>query len=138
MVKLFEKNSELEYTLYPSFQFIFVTKEDNSCGLIAVKRNANGMSTFENYPIRSYNEAIIALFSNEICNVLDLDYSENGVIEFVIVGYDVRYLYTEGADGVYPYYAFVINTAPNGQAPCFKTAFLPAVKEKYLTITEFE
>ncbi len=131
-VFLFSHNSDGVLSDTPVFEFTFKNLYNEVYALSSIARNINNMQLLAEYPARSYKAAVESLFTDAIGDDIELDASKDGMLEFVIVGHDVRYLYSSGSDGMYPYYAFVLKFNPYGAEPTLKTVFVPAIDEKYL------
>ncbi len=108
----------------------------NDFYLKKIESKVANMSRCGEYPTISYNEALNEFFKQPITEDDNLNESESEMLERVLVGYDVRYLYSSEYEGMYPYYAFVIKFDPYGENPRYKAFFVPAIKKEYIIVSD--
>ncbi len=116
----------------PQYVLTFEKVGTNDFYLTAIKRNIVNINLFCEYPILSYNEALEEFFKQPITEDYHPDTSEPETLDCVLVGHDVRYLYSSDCAGMYPFYAFVIKFDPYGKNPRYKAFFVPAIDDEYI------
>ncbi len=131
-VFLYENADDKVIANTPQFVLTFKVVGTNDFYLTTVERKIANMKLLGEYPILSYSEALKEFFKQPITE----DESENENLECVLVGYDVRYLFSSKYECMYPYYAFVIKFDPNGENPRYKAFFVPAIEAEYIAKAE--
>ena len=108
----------------------------NDFYLKTIESKVANMNRSGEYPSISYKEALREFFKQPITEDDDPNASESEMLDCLLVGYDVRYLYSSEYEGMYPYYAFVIKFDPYGENPRYKAFFVPAIKKEFINVSE--
>ena len=118
------------------FVFTFDKVGTNDFYLKTIESKVANMNRSGEYPVISYKEALREFFKQPITEDDDPNASESETLDCLLVGYDVRYLYSSEYEGMYPYYAFVIKFDPYGENPRYKAFFVPAIQKEFINVSE--
>lgn len=120
----------------PDFVFTFKEEKANKCfSMVSVEHRTNNMRPFDEYDIRSYSDALKDFFRQPITEDGSPE-SDAGRVDFELVGYDIRYLYSNEYAFLYPYYTFVVKFDPDGENQSYKLFFVPAIDDEFVTFEE--
>jgi hypothetical protein len=131
-VELYEKRED-DYVLSNIVvgSFSFKLQYGSTYTLTSIERTSNGLKSVGNYELRDYEAAVEDLLNNNFWYDYEIDIPDGGILEFKIIGYDVRYLQSSKFDIMCPYYAFVINTDDEDDGRSL-TVFVPAISDEFI------
>lgn len=122
-------NSDSVISKMTKYSFEYKCLYGNVYALVSVRHTSFGEIMGE-YKTRLYDSALREMFDNKFYGEYGFIFSQGD--EFVIVGYDVRYLTANQEALVCPYYAFVIDVSPNSEENEYRTVFVPAILGEYI------